>query len=269
MIKRLKSNVFELLDATIIKSKLERNLNIFLIALIFLNVVAVILETEETLYLRYKGFFHWFEIVSVAIFSAEYLFRLWSCTENKKFQRPFWGRIKYAFTLMALIDLFAILPFYLPMLIPLDLRFLRSLRLFRMFRLLKLSRYVKSLRIIKNVFKDKKEELLITLFSVLILLIFSSSLMYFVEREAQPDIFSSIPAAMWWGIATLTTIGYGDIYPVTALGKFLGSFIAILGIGIFALPAGILASGFASEIHKKENKKRICPHCGKNVDLSE
>ena len=266
MPNRLKSKVYEILDATVIETRLERNLNIFLMGLIFLNVLAVILETEEALFLQYKSFFHWFEVISVAIFTIEYLLRLWSWTENEKFQQPFFGRLRYILTPMALIDLFAILPFYLPMFIPVDLRFLRALRLFRIFRLLKVGRYVKSLRTIKNVFIEKKEELLIAIFSVLILLVFSSSLMYFVEREAQPDKFSSIPAAMWWGIASLTTIGYGDMYPITALGKILGGLIALLGIGLFALPAGILASGFAGEIQKKNQKDKKCPHCGQSYE---
>ncbi len=267
MKKQIRTRVYEILDPTVIESKLERKLNIFLMGLIFLNVLAVMLETEQALHLRYQAAFHWFDVFSVLVFSIEYLLRLWTCTENDKFTHPFWGRIRYIFTPMAIIDLTAILPFYLPMLIHADLRFLRALRLFRIFRLLKLSRYVKSLRTIKNVLVEKKEELLIAIFSVLILLIFSSSLMYFVEREAQPDKFSSIPAALWWGIATLTTIGYGDIYPVTVLGKILGGIIAILGIGLFALPAGILASGFAGEIQKKDRKERKCPHCGQIIDI--
>lgn len=220
---KFRKKIFELLDVTVIESKLESKLNIFLMVLIFLNVLAVILETENKLYLRYRPFFHWFEVVSVLIFTVEYLLRLWSVTESENCRHPLWGRIRYLLTPMAIIDLLAILPFYLPMVIRADLRFLRALRLFRIFRLLKLGRYVKSLRTIKNVFKEKRGELFIAIFSVLILLIVASSLMYFVENEAQPDKFSSIPAAMWWGIATLTTIGYGDIYPITLLGKILGS----------------------------------------------
>jgi voltage-gated potassium channel len=265
MIKKAKARIYELLDATIIESRLERYLNVFLMGLIFINVLAVILETEEALFLRYKNYFHWFEVISVIVFTIEYFLRLWSWTENEHYRHPVFGRLRFVFTPMALIDLLAILPFYLPMFIPFDLRFLRGLRLFRIFRLLKVSRYVKSLRTIKNVFIEKKEELLITVFSVLIMLVFSSSLMYFVEREAQPNKFTSIPAAMWWGIATLTTIGYGDIYPITVLGRFLGSIIAILGIGLFALPAGILASGFAAEIYEKRSEPNVCPHCGKEI----
>lgn len=124
---------------------------------------------------------------------------------------------------------------------------------------------MKSMRLIQNVLTGKKKEFFITIFSVLILLVLSSSLMYFVEREAQPEKFTSIPAAMGWGTATLTTIGYGDMYPITPLGKFLGGFIALLGIGLFALPAGILASGFAGEIQKREKKDKFCPHCGGKI----
>jgi len=119
------------------------------------------------------------------------------------------------------------------------------------------------------VFIIKKEELVITLMSVAVLLILSSSLMYFVENDVQPNAFSSIPATMWWAIATLTTVGYGDIYPVTPLGKILGAIIALLGIGLFALPAGILSSGFAEAIRRKEDTIVICPHCNKEISLNK
>jgi voltage-gated potassium channel len=263
MAGRLKARVHELIEAQALHSRLERGINFFLMGLIFLNVLAVVLETERPLGLRHRLVFHWFDVVSVMIFSAEYILRLWSCTESADFRHPVWGRLRYLLTPLAAIDLLAILPFYLPMILSVDLRFLRALRLFRIFRLLKLGRFVKSLRTMKNVLKDKKEELVVAVFSVLILLVLSSSLMYFAEHGAQPEKFSSIPAAMWWGIATLTTIGYGDIYPVTLAGKLLGSAVAILGVGLFALPAGILASGFAQEIQKK--KERSCPHCGKEL----
>jgi voltage-gated potassium channel len=165
-----------------------------------------------------------------------------------------------------LIDLLSILPFYLP-LHGLDLRIIRAVRLFRLFRLFKVGRYPQSLNRLANVIKSKKEELVITLFSAIVLLIIASSLMYFIEKEAQPDVFGSIPDAMWWGAVTLTTVGYGDVYPVTLLGKFISASIAVLGIGLFALPAGIIASGFASELQKEKHEKIICPHCGKNINL--
>jgi voltage-gated potassium channel len=145
-----------------------------------------------------------------------------------------------------------------------DLRFLRILRLTRLFRLFKIARYSKALRVVGTVLKRKKEPLILTLFVSLILLLVASSLMYYIEHDSQPESFPNIFASFWWAVATLTTIGYGDIYPITGWGKFLSGIIALLGIGLIALPTGILGSGFMEVIEKKENKKhKKCPHCGK------
>jgi voltage-gated potassium channel len=206
-----------------------------------------------------------FDVFSVFVFTVEYLLRLWTCTTDKKFRGPVKGRFRFAVTPFALVDLMAILPFYAPMFLPLDLRFIRALRLFRLLRILKMGRYSESLRTLGNVLKEEKEALLITVFAVLILLVVASSLMYFVENAAQPKAFSSIPAAMWWGVATLTTVGYGDMYPITPLGRFFGAIIAILGIGAIAIPAGILTTGFAKEIQKRHGKRGMCPYCGKDM----
>jgi voltage-gated potassium channel len=147
--------------------------------------------------------------------------------------------------------LLAILPFYLLLLFP-DVALVESTDLFRLLRLLKLIRYSEALQTILRVIKIKKDELIMTLVTVFILLIFASSVMFFAEREAQPEAFPSIPAAMWWGVVTLTTVGYGDIYPVTAIGKLFGAILAFIGIGLFALPAGIIASGFSTEVEKRK-----------------
>ena len=264
MQKTIKRQIFELIDPSHSNDDASRAFNIGMLVLIFLNVLCVILETEEGLYSVYKSFFHLFDTFSVAIFTIEYALRLWICTEDPKYKSPFSGRIRYIFSASMLIDLISILPFYVPM-GGMDLRFIRSIRLFRLFRLLKMGRYSQSLTKLGNVIKAKKEELGITLFAGVILLIISSSLMYFVERGVQPEAFSSIPSAMWWAAVTLTTVGYGDIYPMTVLGKFIGAFIAVLGIGLFALPTGILASGFAAEIQNKTTEVQICPHCGKDI----
>ena len=202
----------------------------------------------------------------MTVFTVEYVLRLWTCTMHREFSRVVVGRARFALTPLALVDLIAILPFYLPMILPFDLRFIRILRLVRLLRLLKMGRYLESMRTLGRVFTSKKEELIIAISIVSILLVLASSVMYFLEYEAQPEAFSSIPAAMWWGVATLTTVGYGDVYPVTPLGKVLGGIIAITGIGIFALPAGILASGFAEEIQERRGKGRLCPHCGQDID---
>ncbi len=266
MSKKVKNRLYEILEIASADDLPSRLFDIFIMTLISLNVIVVILETVESFSSQYMLFFWIFEIFSVSVFTIEYLLRLWTCTTNNRFRSPIKGRIRFAVTPLALVDLMAILPFYLPMIIPLDLRFIRALRLFRLFRLFKMGRYSEALKTLGNVFKEKKEELLITVFSVIILLVVSSSLMYFVENAAQPEAFSSIPAAMWWGITTLTTVGYGDVHPITPIGKLLGAIIALLGIGMFALPTGILASGFAEEIQRRQGKRRICPHCGNDID---
>ncbi len=265
-LRKLKKRLHDIVDVAVDGDKLSRAFDIALFILISLNVLAVILESIQTLSIEYNSYFKTFEIVSVIIFSIEYAVRVWSCTEHNEFRKPISGRIHYIITPFAITDLLAILPFYLPLLIPFDMRFLRALRLIRLFRIFKLGRYTESLRTILKVMNAKKSELMTTAFAVIILLIITSSLMYLVEYDVQPKAFSSIPAAMWWAIITLTTVGYGDIYPVTALGKLLGACIAILGIGLFALPAGILGSGFVDEIRQKNSKKSICPHCGKAIN---
>lgn len=265
MLQKIKSRIFEILEKASPGDLPAKIFNIFIISLIILNVFAVILETVKSLS-PYAVVFRTFEIFSVVIFTIEYLLRLWSCTTDSSFKGKIRGRFKFAVTPLALVDLIAVLPFYLPIIFPLDLRFIRVIRLLRLFRIFKLGRYSDSLKTFGSVLRRKKEELFITVFIVAILLVVASSLMYYVECDAQPKAFSSIPAAMWWGVATLTTVGYGDIYPVTSMGKFIGAIIALLGIGMFALPAGILGSGFIEEIQKKQKEIKKCPHCGKEIN---
>jgi voltage-gated potassium channel len=266
MNRKPKDRIFEILETAPAGDLPSRAFDIFLITLISLNVIAVILETVRSISSQFSHLFTIFEIFSVGVFTIEYLLRLWTCTSDPNFSSPIKGRTRFALTPLVLADLLAILPFYVPMVIPLDLRFVRAVRLLRLFRLFKMGRYSESLKTLGSVFKLKKEKLLITVFVVFILLVIASSLMYFVENGAQPESFSSIPAAMWWAVATLTTVGYGDVYPITPLGKLLGAIIALLGIGLFALPAGILASGLVEMIHSMRGGPKICPHCGKEID---
>ena len=146
----------------------------------------------------------------------------------------------------------------------LDLRFLRVARLLA--RIVRLSRYFTGLRTLGRVLHTKRGELFAVISVLLLLLVMTSSLMFFAEHEAQPEEFASIPKAMWWSIITLTTVGYGDVFPVTAAGRLLAGLIAIVGIGLFALPAGILGSGFMEELGKEENVPFLCPHCGEVID---
>jgi len=259
----LKKRVHAILDPAGGEGAASRVFGIFIVTLISLNIVALALETVKSVRDLCPGFFLAFEVVSVLIFTAEYLLRLWSCTAMREYSSPIGGRLRFAVSPLALIDLLAVLPFYLPFL-GIDLRFVRAVRLMRLFRVAKLGRYSQAVRTLGKVFVAKKEELGVTLSVLLILLLISSCLMYIAEHDAQPEAFSSIPAAMWWSVTTLTTVGYGDIYPVTIWGKALAAVVAILGIGVFALPTGIIGAGFVEEMQarKKRPSVRTCPHCG-------
>lgn len=261
------------------KSAVARTVNTSIVVLILLNVLAIILETVQSLRLAYGTWFDAFEILSVAVFTAEYLARLWVVPEDPTFRGAVRGRLRWMGTPLAIVDLLAVLPFFLPMVVGLDLRFLRVLRLFRLVRVLKLARYSKAIQSMGRVFRSKRQHLLMTLFLVGVLLVLASSLMYLAEHEAQPEAFSSIPDTLWWAVITLTTVGYGDVVPVTPLGRVLGAVIALLGVGMIALPAGILGSGFIEELQREHDEAeeaaeaaqrdaqpRACPHCGKDLD---
>lgn len=239
----------------------------FIYALIVLNVIALILESYEELSSKYSYIFYYFEIFSVVIFTIEYLIRIWVSDKSKEDKTE---RLNFAFSTLGIIDLIAILPFYLPFIFPIDLRIVRILRLFRLLRIFKLSRYSNSLKTIRSIFKEVKAELSITIFVTFVLMILSSTLMYYIEHDDQPEQFASIGDAFWWSIATLTTVGYGDVYPVTGLGKLLSGVIALIGIGFVALPTGIISSAFIEKIQadkklKKENTTTKCPNCGTHV----
>tara|TARA_Y100001954_G_C15694713_1_gene544666 strand:- start:153 stop:1067 length:915 start_codon:yes stop_codon:yes gene_type:complete len=248
-----RKRVWSLLEPAEDTDTFSRVVDVFLVTLIFFNILMVILETVEDLYVVYRNFFRYFELFSVSIFIVEYVGRLWSCVENKnKNQSNVNARIKYFFSFSAIVDLIAILPSLLAFLFPtVDLRFVRALRIFR---LLKFSRYSNSINTLLIVLWDQRKSFGAAFFILFIVLIISSSGMYLVEKDVQPEKFGSIPKSMWWSIVTLTTVGYGDVFPITSLGKIFGSVIIILGIGTVALPAGILASAFTE--HTKRNQKK-------------
>jgi len=259
-----RKRTWEIVEAAKRGDTASRAFDITILTLIFLNVVAVIIGSVPSIQTRWGKILNLFEIVSVIVFTVEFIARLWSCTVDSRFSGSIRGRVRHAFRVMSIIDLLAILPFYLPF-FGVDLRSLRVLRLLRIFRIAKIGRYYSSLNLIKSVLLSKKEELILSSALMGLLLIVSSTLLYFCENAVQPDAFSSIPATMWWSVATLTTVGYGDMYPVTILGRFCASIIAILGIGMFALPTGILGAGFVEAIQKSKKSELTCPHCGKEI----
>jgi len=272
MYHNTKQKVHGLLHPEIVGDKhWDKIINIFIIVLIILNVIAVMLETVPGLHddKTEQDFFRYFDLVSVIIFTVEYVLRVWSCNNEEKYKGSIRGRLKYMASPGALIDLLAILPFYLHTMLGFDLRILRMLRLMRFFRLFRLTAYMKSAQMIMNVFKTRVHELLLSLVLVIFLIVFSSSILYFAEHNhpVNKDLFTSIPATVWWSVVTLTTTGYGDMYPMTTLGKAMAGIIMLTGVAFFALPAGIITAGFLEESRKaRKPRSARCPHCGKEIE---
>ena len=228
-----------------------RVVNIFLVVLIIANGVAFAAETVDSVYARFGPELEAFNTFSVTVFTVEYVLRIWSSVEVPLLHRmPHWrARLRFALRPMMIIDLLSFLPWYLYQIVPVDLR---ALRLLRLFRLLKLLRYSPALQTLKRVIANEYRALLGCLLVMMVLLLLSASIVYFLEREAQPDKFGSVPAAAWWALATLTTVGYGDIVPITPWGRLFGGVVMLFGLGMFALPIAILSTGFSQESARHE-----------------
>lgn len=250
----LRQRTFAVLEPSGDGTAIGRAIDLFLVVLILGNVTAVVAETVPELRAEHALLFARFETASLVVFVVEYLLRLWSCTADARFRQPVLGRLRCAARPLMLIDLLAIAPGLL-MVAAVDLRMLRILRMLRLLRLLKLTRHSTALQMFGRILKSKAPELGSTLFVMMLLLVLASSLMYFLEHEANPG-FSSIPAAMWWGIATFTTVGYGDLTPITPGGRLLGGAVALLGIAMFAIPAGVLGAAFSDELQQQREQQR-------------
>lgn len=276
MYRKTKEKVHGLLHPEIVGDKhWDKIINIFIVVLIILNVIAVMLETVQSIHARYEQFFTYFDWISVGIFTVEYVLRVWSSNHDEKYKGTIKGRLKYMVSPAALIDLIAILPSYLHAIIGLDLRILRILRLLRFFRLFRLTAYTQSAHMIRNVFKKRANELVLSFILAIFLIIIASCVIYFAEYQ-HPAVgerfsrFTSIPKTIWWAVVTLTTTGYGDMVPITNLGKGLASLIMMTGVAFFALPAGIITAGFIDEFRITRVKKtHKCPHCGESIELDD
>lgn len=243
--------MFAVLEASTSTDWRGRAVDAFIIVLILASVVSVSLETVPSVAGEYSHILFAFDVFSIAVFTVEYALRVWVCIENPVLGQygAVKGRLRYMTSPMALIDLVAILPFYLGFIVDVDLRFMR---VFRVLRLLKLTRYSPAIETVFAVLIQQRRPLVASLIIMLILLVVSASVAYMFEHQAQPDKFGSIPHSLWWAIATLATVGYGDVTPVTAGGKLFGSVIMILGVGMYALPTGILAMGFHEEFRRRD-----------------
>jgi len=270
-----KKKVHGLLHPEIVGDKhWDKIINIFIIVLIILNVVAVIVETIKSIHDQYRHFFYYFDLISVSIFTLEYVLRVWSSNHEEKYKHSLWGRLKYMVSAGALIDLIAILPFFLNIIFgfSIELREIRMLRLLRVFRLFRLTAYMKSAHMITNVFKKRINELMLSLVLVIFLIIVASCAIYFAEHQHPVNQykFTSIPATMWWAVVTLTTTGYGDMYPMTHIGKAMSMVLMLTGVAFFALPAGIITAGFLEEFRMNRVKKtHRCPSCGEHIELDD
>jgi len=279
MYRKFKQIVFEVIQPAAAGRIASKIFDLVILFFILLSVSSVFIATFE-LSADYLDWLRRIEIVSVIIFTVEYLLRIWTADLLYPGAGFFGSRIKYIFSPMAVIDLLAILPFYLPMFLPMNLIGIRAIRLVRLLRIFKMNRYFEALSSIADVFRRKSREIFSSLFFVLILLVVASLLIYYAEHDAQPKQFQNAFSGLWWAVATLTTVGYGDIYPITPLGRFLGAVIAILGIGMVAVPTSILSAGFVEVLERNEEgkdekssssesvdeEKKFCPYCGKKLD---
>jgi voltage-gated potassium channel len=252
--KRMRRSLYLQLDSNVSHDRALSPLNKVIIALIVASVCVVIIESEPTIYAGRETLFYAFEVAFGTAFLLEYLARLWVCVEDPKYSNGLKGRLRYMATPAALLDLIAVLPLLLYLLGP-QAYMLRLVRLLRVIRLAKLGRFSNAVNAIGEAISERKFELLASfLFSVVLLLI-TSTLMYLVEAKDQPEVFGSIPRAMWWSAITLTTVGYGDSYPVTAAGRVLAGLTAVLGIGLIAMPTGILAAAFSNALQSRRQKR--------------
>jgi voltage-gated potassium channel len=246
----IKRRIYNVIEGEPRSDRLGRVFDAFLLVVIAASVGGALLSTDLELRGRYDDLLALIEVAAGIIFAVEFLLRLWVCTEDRRnrYTHPVHGRLRYLLSPMAVIDLLSALPLLIiihPTISMEQLWFLRVVRI------LKLLRYSSALETLGLVISNERRPLIASGGIMVTLLVFLSSLMYLVEREAQPQHFGSVPQSMWWGIVTLATVGYGDAVPITPLGRVIGGFAVVLGMGMFALPAGILANGFAEEMRRR------------------
>ncbi len=233
---------------------LHRFLSAFMVFIIFSSSLCLVLTTEPSIEEKY-GYSLWlFEGFSSFIFMLEYLLRIWSCPEDYQNQGPLRCKMAYVLSFMGLVDLFSFLPFFL---IISGWTQTPQLMLVQLLRLLKLTRYSVAFDLLRDVIREESESLFVSVMLMFIILIFASVGIFIFEHDVQPKAFGSIPNAMWWAIVTLTTVGYGDVTPVTVQGRIFATFITIAGVGLVSLPAGIIASGFTEQLRLRREKFQL------------
>jgi voltage-gated potassium channel len=257
--RSLRRQLYKILHRPLPGTRFAAPVGFLLTALILINCLSVSLETVAAIHVPYRDLFHWVEMVSTCIFLVEYVCRVWVAVEQPGFHHALTGRLRYMLQPLALLDLIVLLTFFAPV----DLRFLRIFRISRLLRVLHLDKFNRSLNAIVHAVTRRAHLLGVAAAFMLTAVYFTAALIYWVEHPVQPEKFSSIPETLWWAVVTLTTIGYGDVVPVTALGKALTSVITLFGIGVFALPGAIIT---AAVLEAGQDGHRQCPHCKKDLD---
>jgi voltage-gated potassium channel len=249
--EQVRSRVHDLLENPPGDDRVAWCLQVFLALVIVLNTMAVVVYTVPAIEAGYALLLGTIITACLLVFSAEYFLRLWACTSAPTFSQRIKDRFRYAAKFFLIIDLLSIMPIFFPLFVAKDTALLRAFRLLSIFKLGRYARKSQSLALLRRVVLKKQEIFTLMVFFLVFVILFSSTIMYLVEHAAQPDKFSSIPAAMWWAAMTVTTVGYGDIYPITPVGQSIGSIVTFLGVLLLALPSAILASGFIEERHKQ------------------
>jgi len=248
--EKMRLRLFEVLEKNDGTDPISKKCDYFLIIIIILNILVVIAESIDFIFLGNETWFYYLEIIFVSVFTIEYLLRIWSSPNFEKNRKSRSGRTRYIFSFYGIIDLLAILPFYLQILLPgLDLRILRT---FRLIRILKISHYNSAIEDLFQAIYVERKPFLATLYIFAVAILLNSTLLYFAESGVQPEKFGSIPDSIYWSVITLTTVGYGDVTPQTSLGKVIAVFTALTGICVVALLSGIVATAFSRQINQRQ-----------------
>ncbi len=245
--KEKQKRLFEIVEVGAGEDRLSRGYDLLIVLAIVVNLIASVLFTFDTVEARFGGILDLVELVTVLFFAFDYVLRLLTA----KYLRPQYPEkeavLRYAVSFTGIVDLLSFLPYFLPIFFPAGIVAFRMFRIVRIFRLFRLSAYYDSLNVISEVIINKKQQLLSSLFILIVLMLASSLCMYSLEHKAQPDVFRNAFSGIWWAVSTLLTVGYGDIYPITALGRVFGIILTFLGVGMVAIPTGIISAGFVEQ----------------------
>lgn len=264
----IKRTIFEIIQPTKSENKFNKLFDIFIITLICINVIMMIIDTFE-FSSKIQNISYAIEYFAVMVFTIEYILRIWTSEYLYPHCSKLRAASKYIFSIIGIIDLLAILPFYFQYITEIDLRSLRLVRLVRIFSIFKFARYTNAFNTISEVLIKNSHQLLLSIFILVVFMIITSLIMYDIEHKHQPEVFKNAFSALWWASAAFTTVGYGDIHPITPVGQMLSMLISILGIGLLAVPTSIIAAGFIELLSSKQQQeseiKKYCPHCGKKL----